>query len=69
MKYIDEAYYMQWHENGYITLSLDHESTIVSSRSVILKEWRSYAFDLAWDRDYWNLTDEELKLLKTLKWE
>lgn len=42
----NEIAYMQWHENGYITIIIDEESTYVSSEP-ITSNWRGYNGDKA----------------------
>jgi hypothetical protein len=67
---ITDVVYMQWHENGYITLVLDHESTVVSSEPVENSvNWRGYEGDDAYNCDYWNINKEELEFLNSITWE
>ena len=67
-KGIDIAF-MKWHEDGYITLVLDHESTIVSEFPIEKDEWRGYKKREAWDRDYWYFSEEEEEFLQSIAWE
>ena len=69
MSKFNEIAYMTWHENGYITIVIDNDSTYVSSSPILKDEWRGYKGEAAWDRDYWDFTDAEIEWLNTIIWE
>jgi len=70
MSKFDEIAYMKWHEDGYVTVLIDEDSSFVSSEPIMPdEEWRGYKGEAAWDRDYWDFTDEEIEWLNTITWE
>jgi hypothetical protein len=69
MSNFNEIAYVKWHENGYITIVVDNDSTYTSICPVVKHEWRGHKGKAAWDCDYWDLSKEEIAWLNSIVWE